>query len=192
MSRQVYQKYGYIVALIIAGIALPTSIVSLTMNPTPVHHNYYNTYNNQTYYYYNQTSQYYNQTYYGNNKTESDYTKSLERKEYYNYARYDCFIRNFTLSSNFAYWFYWNASTSFQLHMWVIRDFFYDTVVALNGTIELPNFLYTVDVYQFGSTGFDGSSFCIPPFLSEWLFVFMMDQASITVNITLTDEILKI
>ena len=49
MSRQIYQKYGFIIALIIAGISLPTSIISLTREPTKTTNNYYNTYNNQTF-----------------------------------------------------------------------------------------------------------------------------------------------
>jgi hypothetical protein len=44
MNRQIYQKYGFIIALIIAGISLPTSIISLTREPNIINNNYYNTY----------------------------------------------------------------------------------------------------------------------------------------------------
>lgn len=30
MNRQIYQQYGFVIALIIAGISLPTSIILLT------------------------------------------------------------------------------------------------------------------------------------------------------------------
>lgn len=65
MSRQIYQKYGFIIALIIAGISLPTSIISLTREPKKTNNNYY-TEN----YYYNQT--YYNETYYINQTTPTE------------------------------------------------------------------------------------------------------------------------
>jgi len=42
-----------------------------------------------------------------------------------------------------------------------------DTIVALNETFELLDFLMGVDVYQFSYSGFESSSFYILPFLSE-------------------------
>ncbi|MFX0037482.1 MAG: hypothetical protein ACFE9I_17805 [Candidatus Hermodarchaeota archaeon] len=51
MNRQIYQKYGFIIALIIAVVALPTSIISLTREPNTINNDYYNTYNNQTYFF---------------------------------------------------------------------------------------------------------------------------------------------
>jgi len=67
----------------------------------------------------------------------------------------------------------------------------HDKIVELNGTVECYQFLDSVDVHEKGETKDDFSSFFIPPYLSEWLFVFIRDEV-ITVNITITDEILKI
>ena len=53
MNRQNYQQIGVIIALVIAGVSLPTSIISLTREPTIIIDYFYNTYN------------YYNQTIYG-------------------------------------------------------------------------------------------------------------------------------
>ena len=78
MSREIFQKFGLITALVIASIALPTSIISFTQQPDIIN-NYY------TENYYN----YYNQTFFGNNVTEVDYSKPLERNDYYNLERYD-------------------------------------------------------------------------------------------------------
>jgi hypothetical protein len=58
MSREIYQKTGLIIALAIAGIALPTSIVSFMREPIIIN-NYeqnYNAYYNQTYYQDNTTA----------------------------------------------------------------------------------------------------------------------------------------
>ena len=175
MSREIFQKYGFIVALVIAGITLPTSIISFMREPTTTN-NYYE----ENYYYEN------NET-----NTEPVYTKPLETVEYYNFDRYDCVVRNFTLSSSYAYWYYWNASAVIRLLLWVTRGIFYDKIVELNGTVECYQFLDSVDVHEKGETKDDFSSFFIPPYLSEWLFVFIRDEV-ITVNITITDEILKI
>lgn len=45
MNRQNYQQIGFVIALIIAGVSLPTSIISLTREPTIIT----NTYNNVFY-----------------------------------------------------------------------------------------------------------------------------------------------
>ena len=172
MSREIYQKYGIIIALVIAGITLPTSIITFMREPK------INNYYEENYYY-------------GNNETSTDYTKPLEKMEYYNFDRYDCFVRNFTLSSSYAYWYYWNASTIFRLVLWVTRGIFYERIVELNGTVECYQFLDSVDVHEKGETKKEYSHFFITPYLSEWLFVFIVDEI-ITVNITITDETLKI
>ena len=49
MSRQIYQKSGLIVALIISAVSLPIGIIGFTREPKVVE-NYFN-----EYYYYNQT-----------------------------------------------------------------------------------------------------------------------------------------
>jgi hypothetical protein len=170
MSRENLQKYGLILALIIAGITLPTSIIALTRET--------------------RTTNYY-ENYYGNNETGTDYSKPLERVDYYNFDRYDCIVRNFTLSSNFAYWFYWNVSSSFRFVFWVISGYFYDCIVDLNGTLEGYQLIDAVDIYERSSTIGTYSSYFIPPYLNEWLFIYIVDEI-ITVNITITDEILKI
>lgn len=36
MNRQIYQQYGFVIALVIAGISLPTSIILLTREPNIV------------------------------------------------------------------------------------------------------------------------------------------------------------
>ncbi len=41
MSREIYQKVGLIIALAIAGVSLPTSIILLTREPTVINYNYY-------------------------------------------------------------------------------------------------------------------------------------------------------
>ena len=46
MNRQIYQKVGFAIVLIVAGISLPISIISLTREPNITNNNdYYNTYN---------------------------------------------------------------------------------------------------------------------------------------------------
>ena len=180
MSRQIYQKSGLIVALVLAAVSLPIGIIGLTQEPTVIknyYNDYYNTYNNQTYY--------------GSNET--DYNKPLETTEYYNLDYRECIIRNFTLSSNYAYWFHYNFTTQFQLYFYVVRSVFLERIIELNGTIECMQFLDNIRVQRvdFSSTS-EKSSFYIPPFLDEWLFVFMDMQDSFLVNITLTDEVLPI
>jgi hypothetical protein len=56
MNRQNYQQIGFVIALVIAGVSLPTSIISLTRERTIINYNYYNTYYNQTYYKNNATT----------------------------------------------------------------------------------------------------------------------------------------
>lgn len=184
MNRQNYQQIGFIIALVVAGVSLPTSIISLTREPTII-----NDYFNDAYY--NQTYNYYNQTIYGYNETETDYTKPLETTEHYNLNQYECILRNFTLNSNHVYWFYWNASTSFMLRFWVVRTFFYENVLGVNGTSQIHGFLSGIAAYENPINSDSGSLQYIPLFHSDWLFIFQIDEL-VTVNITLTDEILKI
>ena len=178
MNRQNYQQIGLIIALAVAGISLPTSIMSLTREPNIT--NYYN----DTYYNYNQT-------YYGDNETEPDYTKPLETLEYYNLNQYECILRNFTLNSNHVYWYYWNASTSFLLRFWVVRTYFYENVLGVNGTPQIHSLLSSIALYEGPINSDSGSLQYIPLFHSDWLFIFQIDELVI-VNMTLTDEILKI
>ena len=177
MSREMYQKTGLIIALVIAGISMSTSIVSFMREPV-INNNYENNY-----------YVYYNQTYYDGDET--NYTKPLERVDYYNYDQYDCIIRNFTLSSSFAYWYYWNASATFTLRLYVTFGFFYDNIVVLNGTIQCIQYLDKIHVHQRGENRDEFSFYYIPPHLTEWLFVFIVDEL-VTVNITLRDEIFHI
>ena len=177
MSREIYQKVGLILALVIAGVSLPTSLLSFMREPIIN--------NNQTYYIY------YNRTYYVNNETVNDYSKPLEQKEYYYLSQYDCIIRNFTLSSNFAYWCYYNASMSFQLRFYMARGIFFESVSELNGTIGLVQYMDRVKILENSFTGIEKSFYYIPPFLSEWLFIYLVDDF-VSVNITLMDEITKI
>ena len=135
---------------------------------------------------------YYNQTYYGDNETEPDYSKPLEKIEHYNFDYYDCIIRKFNLSSNYAYWFYYNESRQFQLSFFVCRSIFLEQIIDLNGTLECYQFLRQVDVEEKSYVNPVNSHFFIPPFLDEWLFVYIDTDDSVIVNITLTDEILKI
>jgi hypothetical protein len=108
MNRQNYQQIGFIIALVIAGVSLPTSIISLTREPNITHDYYNDAYYNQTYYnqtYYNQTyndayynQSYYNQTYnYGNNETEI-FTLPLQIWEFFDVENDETFhIVNYTL-----------------------------------------------------------------------------------------------
>jgi hypothetical protein len=182
MSRENFQKYGLIAALIVAGITLPTSIVSFMREPTIVN-NYEQNYNA----YYNQTYNY-NQTYYGDDDT--NYTKLLETVEYYNLDQFDYFVRNFTLSTNYVYWCHWNASTQIGLQYYILRGIYLERVLELNGT-SLVQFLDKVRSYQSSDNKDESSFYYVPPFTSEWLFIFVQGDAFF-VNITLTDEILKI
>ncbi|KKL82792.1 hypothetical protein LCGC14_1981230 [marine sediment metagenome] len=81
ISLQKYQQIGFIIALVIAGVSLPTSIISLTREPTIINDYFNDAYYNQTYY--NQTYNYYNTTTIINNNTtiidaEDDYSRPLE------------------------------------------------------------------------------------------------------------------
>jgi len=179
MNRQNYQQIGFIIALVIAGVSLPTSIIALTREPTIIND------------YFNDTYNYYNQTIYGYNETEPDYTKPLETTEHYNLNQYECILRNFTLDSNHVYWFSWNASTSFLLRFWVVRNIFYENVLGVNGTSQIHGYLSGIKLFE-RATNSDFISFhYIPPFHSDWLFIWQTDDI-VTFNITLTDEILKI
>ncbi len=181
MSRQIYQKSGLIAALIIASVSLPFGILGFTREPTATD-NYYD----ENYY------NYYNQTYYGLNETEPDYSKPLETTEYYNFSQHECFVRNFTLNSNYAYWFYFNKSTSFNLRLFVVRSIFYQNVLDLNGTAQLVLFLSNVKTYE-TSFGEDFKTFQYTPlFTSNWLFIYMTNDAIAGYNITLLDEIIHI
>jgi hypothetical protein len=171
--------------MVIAGISLPTSIISLTREPNVVNNDYYNTYYNQTY------NTYYNQTYYGTNETELDYTIPLETTEHYDLTQWDSVIRNFTLSTNYAYWCHFNASISFGLSLYILRGTFLDRVLNLTGKAGYVVFLDKVRTYQTGSSSDEFTFHYTPPFLSEWLFIYVMGDTG-SVNITLRDEILKI
>ncbi|MFW9939409.1 MAG: hypothetical protein ACFFFT_00115 [Candidatus Thorarchaeota archaeon] len=178
MSRQIYQKSGLIAALIIASISLPFGILGFTREPTATD-NYYD----ENYY------NYYNQTYYLDNETEPDYSKPLETTQYYNLEQNDFILRNFTLSSNYAYWYHWNASLSFTLRLYVTRSFFYDYLIHPNGSIILT-YLDRVKIFERVATDYESSDFYSPPYLSEWLFIFVVNAVSVNVNFT--DEIMHI
>jgi len=44
MNRQNYHQYGLVIALIIARVSIPTSIISLTSELNLINNNYYNIY----------------------------------------------------------------------------------------------------------------------------------------------------
>ena len=163
MSRQIYQNSGLIIALVLAGVSLTFGIIGVTRESTHVDYdeNYYNEYYNQTYYL--------NQTYYGINETEPDYTKPLETINYYNLNQYEFILRNFTLSSSYAYWYYWNASTSFSFRFWVVRAFFYESVLLVNGSSQIHGVLSNIAVHEKPINFDSGSSYYIPSFQNCWL-----------------------
>jgi hypothetical protein len=174
--RQNLQQIGLILAILVASVSLPTAIISLTREPV-INNNYNTDYN------------FYNQTYIGNNET--DYSTPLEIKEYYNLDQYDCIVRIHNLSTRFVYWYYWNASIFFTLRLWVAQSMFYDEIVDLNGTASFVPFIDDVKVYERPDGNDKRSSYYTPPFEDEWLFIFCVDD-TVTVNITLRDEILPI
>ncbi|KKM60217.1 hypothetical protein LCGC14_1544060 [marine sediment metagenome] len=80
--REKLSNIGLVIAIIVAGISLPTAIVSFSKTPNV---NYYydtNNYYNQTYF--NQT--YYNQTWNNGPDLEPNYTLPLE-SEIYHYCK---------------------------------------------------------------------------------------------------------
>ena len=44
MNRQNYHQYELVIVLIIAGVSIPTGIISLTSEPNLINNNFYNTY----------------------------------------------------------------------------------------------------------------------------------------------------
>lgn len=62
MSRQIYQKSGLIVALVLAAVSLPVGIIGLTREPKNIEN-------------------YYTENYYTYNETGQDYTKPPETTE---------------------------------------------------------------------------------------------------------------
>lgn len=101
MERKNYQQIGLVIALIVAGVSLPTAIVS-SMNKPTIINNYYNTYYNETYY---------EENYYGGNETQ-------EEKYNYPLIRED-FSFNSTHSIEYRTYIY-NASNINKL--WVFRN----------------------------------------------------------------------
>ena len=82
-------------------------------------------------------------------------------------------------------------SPTVQLRFWVARGNFYETILNLSGTFQCYQYLDKVKTYEMAINRDEYSSFYIPPFLSEWLLIFMVDDP-FTVNITLRDEILAL
>ena len=92
MSKQIYQKIGVIAALIIAGISLPTSVITFLRPPgtTTVVNNYY--YNNTVVETYNNTIiEVYNNTLIYNN-TIFEYTNQTKDTIFYITAAYNNYV----------------------------------------------------------------------------------------------------
>jgi hypothetical protein len=80
---------------------------------------------------------------------------------------------------------------SFTLRFYVARGMFYEQISELNGTIQLIQYMDTVKILENSFTGISKSWYYSPPFLSEWLFVYVVDDSVEFVDITLRDEIMK-
>ena len=175
--RKSIEQIGLLLVLIIASVSLPTAIISL--NQPPIVNTYNNTYNT-----------YYNQTLISTNET--DYSTPMEMTTYYNLEQYDLVIRKYNLSTEYVYWYYWNASALSAWTQWVCQSIFYEDIVALNGTnSEFVTFIDDVKVHEYSETNNKRSTYYIPPFEDEWLFIFQ-DRESFSVNFTIRDQIIPI
>lgn len=179
MNRQFSQNIGLVIALIIASVSLPIGIMGFMKQP--IINNYYNTYN--TY------NNYYNQTIISDDGT--DYSTPMEMATYHILGQYYFILRQYTLSTQFTYWYYWNASTSVQIRLWACQSFFYDDVVALNGSSAFTTYIDNVKVYERLIGSDEIASYYSPPFEDSWLFIFLLED-SFSVDITLRDAILPI
>ena len=150
MNRQNYQQYGLILALIVAGVSLPTAVISLTREPTIINHNYYNTYYNQT------NNNYYNQTYYGDNETntEPDYSKPLEIVEYTNVFKPFNTTHSFNISSGHLYHYVFLDTSDYpptylsdynEFYFWMVSDsmlpFFLESGIGYYISNTLANYI---------------------------------------------------
>lgn len=174
MTRQIYQQIGLVLSLIVASVSLPIGIIGFTREPQIIN-NYYNTYNNQTIIGINET----------------DYSTPIESNNYYNLQHYEFILRRHNLSSNYAYWYYWNASVFVQLRLWGCQGIYYEEVIALNGSSGFVSYIDDVNVLEYSEGNDKRASYYIPPFEDEWLFIWVVED-SITLNITLQDAIYPI
>ncbi|NVM36374.1 MAG: hypothetical protein HWN81_12320 [Candidatus Lokiarchaeota archaeon] len=159
--REKTQNIGLIVAIIVAGVSLPTAIISFSREPTV--NNYYT--NN---YYYNQA--YYNQTYYQNNETAP-----IEGRIDYPLVRYDFISNNSYLGVN-------------KTHIYDAgRDTFLQLVMICNNTeCQVLIKMYSLEWYNRGIifpevTRTLSGTFTFPiitfPYNTTWLFTFEIRDA---------------
>ncbi|MHA2337732.1 MAG: hypothetical protein ACXACX_10530 [Candidatus Hodarchaeales archaeon] len=73
----------------------------------------------------------------------------------------------------------------------MVRNYFYEDVLGVNGTSLIHGYLSSIALLERSITSDSQSFYYIPPFHSDWLFIWQTDDIT-TFNITLTDEILKI
>ncbi len=122
--REKLSNIGLVIAIIVAGVSLPTAIVSLSKTPTV--NNYYDTnhYNNQTYY--NQT--YYNQTWNNGLELEPDYSLPLETATYYNLTGNPEWYhyRVYNATGEYTITWYVNQTEPLQQRFVLIQDSLFD------------------------------------------------------------------
>jgi hypothetical protein len=167
MNRQNYQQIGFIIALVIAGVSLPTSIISLTREPN-ITNNYFNDA------YYNQT--YYNQTYYENNQTTVNVVRiaqhSLTNNNFeaipFDYSEGDKMIAVWDCITNDYVDVYFMNKENFQLF---IDGLSFTTVLSVinttSGFIEyeiiVPNLYFTVFYANYSNAWFNSqvTQYCL-------------------------------
>ena len=194
MNRQNYQQIGFIIVLVVAGISLPTSIISLTREPTIINNNYYyDTYYNQSYYYY-----YYNQSYYGDNETEPDYSQPFRMSIRNNTFAGHMQIRTYEVSSGYMYrWFfnstgynfgYWSQHATFQIY--VVGDSWLS--IFLGGYFAIAHTNIYIGNHR-------NNGYFSVPYYDIWHFIVYQEDDTmyggidiVPSNYTIMDEILKI
>lgn len=188
--RENIKNVGLILALVIAGVSLPTSIVSMTSKPTipitEINNYYYNntvieTYNNTIIERYNNSiivivnnTVVVNDTIVEENPIP-DRSKPIEEHYFIISTSYPIYIiGNYTMGSNEIY--------------------FFDSVRMVGRANEYPKFFVVEDKWydmwnetdgeigEFFSAGNGQSSSWTPPFLSNWLIIATVDDAYIPNN----------
>jgi hypothetical protein len=180
-------KTGVLVlALVIAGVSLPTSIISMTRKPTPPitevnNHYYYYYYNNTVIERYNNTiivwvnnTVVLNQTIVEEDNPIIDRSKKMEEHYFRINTTHPFYILgNYTMGPNELYFYdalYYSARAQQTPNVYVIQDIWFD--IWNETDYEVGNF------YNPGNDEFVWN----PPFLANWLIIQVVNDAYLPNN----------